>query len=331
MSKSTRLQRWQPLFWALGIQSLILIGALFVGILRPVPEEEPRFFAVPESLGDTQQQQRQQSLQEIQRWSSGAQNFERIVADTLLAEMVPTVDVLPMADFNSEVMSDWNPIGFAQLAVTSGAFDLSSGPTSASSVSFLGLETEATRLVIAIDISTTVKRKVEQAGLSMEFIRREAWRNLEKMDGNTLFGLIQFARNYDRFQPHLLPATRRHRDRAESWLNNHFRVDGRAASGWQRDHPNGIESVIAAAFAMDPELDTLIIVSDGDFYLTPARGGSQKVSWQSLRESTRRMQSSRENPCAIHLVAIQLKPEDRMNVIEWLRPYSGRLIEISQD
>jgi hypothetical protein len=190
------------------------------------------------------------------------------------------------------------------------------------------LETEATRLVIAIDISTTVKRKVEQAGLSMEFIRREAWSNVEKMDGNTLFGLIQFARNYDRFQPHLLPATRRHRDRAETWLNERFRVDGRAASSWQRDHPNGIESVIGAALAMDPQLDTLIIVSDGDFYFTPSRGGSQKVSWENIRASTRRMQSSRENPCAIHLVAFQLKPEDRINVIEWLRPYGGRLIEI---
>lgn len=316
------------MIWALGIQGLILIGAVYVGILRQVPEEEPRFVAVSEGMGDNLQQQRQQTLQEIQRWSSGAQNFERIVADTLLADMVPAVELQPMGDFQSEVMSDWNPMGFAQFAVTSGAFDLSGGASVSSSVTFLGLETEATRLVIAIDISTTVKRKVEQAGLSMDVIRNEAWQNIEKMDGNTMFGLIQFARNYDRFQPHLLPATRRHRDRAEVWLNNHFRIDGRAASGWQREHPNGIESVIAAAFAMDPNLDTLIIVSDGDFYLTPSRGGSQKVSWQSLIETTRRLQSGHSTTCAIHLVGFQVKPEDRLQIIEWLRPYGGRLIEI---
>lgn len=123
----------------------------------------------------------------------------------------------------------------------------------ASSFSFLGIEDKAEKVVIAFDVSGSVLRKAELSGAPITLIKRETHNLLENFNGNTLFNLIQFPRNYDRFQGYLVPASSRNKKAAVHWLETEFRTDGRSASSWTRDYPNGIQSVFTAAFFSIPK------------------------------------------------------------------------------
>lgn len=309
----------------MAIQSLILVLALFVGIIRPQPQPEPGFTAIPAPSTSSEQVARQESLQQIQRWSGGAAALERIISQSMLAEQFPALDIPSIPADMPSTLEHSDSLDILPLALSSGALDLSGVSSEASSLEFLGLQTAASRIVLALDVSMTVKRKVEAAGMSMERIRDEAITQLAQLNANTMFGIIQFARNHETFAPQLRTATRANRTEGKSWLESRLRIDGGAGQGWRRDHPNGIESVIRAAFRMDPFVDTIIIVSDGDFYYTPTGGGSRRVPWQRLEELTRSLQEQHAEPCSIHLVAFGLSPAHRTAAEEWLRPWGGRL------
>lgn len=309
------------------VQLALLTAALTVGILQPERPTEPSFHSVPVNPAVNQAQAQVQQMQQFQQSSTASAQIQRISSNALLSAVLPKVEISSMDFSQPALMTGWDsfsPIGMAQDA---GIWDanVSSG---GSSVSMFGLQTEATRVLIAFDISGSVKTKVERAGLSMERVRDQTWENLESMNANTLFGMIQFARAAETFDDQLRPATRRHLERAHQWLHRSFRTDGSSGNNWQRGKPDGIEDILRRAFAMDRSLDTLIIISDGDFYRTTARGGGERVPWPRIVELTRELQSTLEVPCSIHLIAFDLPANNRSWALEWTRQNNGRLIEI---
>ncbi|MCC5835466.1 MAG: hypothetical protein JJU20_12090 [Opitutales bacterium] len=320
--------RSKAILIALALQLGLIFVALTIGILQPEPQKDSGFQVSPQDFSAQQTEAVRQQMQEFQQWSSSSAQIQRLTANAMLAESLPQID-MPAFNFNQpEMMTGWEsftPIGMAQAA---GIWDAQAATGGSSSVSLFGLQTEATRVVIAFDISSSVKTKVERAGLSMERIRDQTWSNLESMNANTLFGLIQFARASDSFETQLRPATQRHLTAAQKWLDSSFRVDGSSGRGWQRGQPDGIEAILKQAFELDRRLDTLIVISDGDFYRTTPRGGGERVPWTQIVELTRKLQASLENPCSIHLIAFDLPAANRSWAREWVRQNSGQLIEI---
>jgi hypothetical protein len=302
------------------LQLLLLLAAVWIGVVRPQRQEAPVFAAGVPPAGIDNALQREASLAAVQRATGGAAALDRLLSQSLLAEALPGLPV-PTGAWSTD------DTGAADLGTTDWVSAAGTAMAGATRLSLFGLEVDATRVVLAIDISASVKTKVERAGWSMAAVRDEALRQVRALNADTLFGLIQFARRYDLFAPHLLPATAEARVQAETWLQNRMRVDGSSGRGWTGGAPDGIETVLRAAFALDPKPDLLVIVSDGDFQRSRAGGGGEDVPWDDLIRLTTDLQRALDQPCRIDCVVFELKPEHRAPLQRWLRPYGGRLIE----
>ena len=196
----------------------------------------------------------------------------------------------------------------------------------ASSFSFFGIEDKAKKVVITFDISGSVLRKAELSGVPITKIKEETRSLIDDFNGNTLFNLIQFSRNYDLFQDYLVPASSVNKEAATHWLKNEFRTDGRSASSWTRDVPNGIQSVITAAFRFDPEV--IIVLSDGSFQRN-ARGKSwQKVPWNELRKTINQLQNDAPRDVRLHFVGFQVDDNDKSELRRIVHQYKGTYRDI---
>lgn len=186
-------------------------------------------------------------------------------------------------------------------------------------VEFLGEHLTAKRIVLLLDVSSSVKTKIERAGLSMEKLREEVHRFVDQLGPNHLFGIIQFTRNWNCFNEQLIPATEKVRQQARDWINGSFRTTGTSGRNWTRGTHNGIEGVLETAFSMSPEVDDIFIVSDGDFQRTLPGGGGQNVPWAELRALTKRLQSQSMSETRLRFLCFY-PPEDALpNLRAWVR------------
>jgi hypothetical protein len=311
-----------PLIVAGVLQVLILVGALWLGISLSEPETEARFRPAPVRPGREAAELQAAVLAAMERAAPPPAPPDRLLSQSPFASALqvalPPVDLALPAGSDSAVFGQWLA-GGAVLA------DADAALGHASQLEFFGMTTSATRIVIACDISATVKHRAERSGLSMEIIREETRRALNGLNANTLFGLIQFARRHQALDELLQPATVDALAKAGHWLDRSFRTDGSAGRGWQGGRPDGIESVLQAAFNLDPQPDLLIIISDGDFYRTLPGGGSQKVPWADIRRLTDQLQGPLANPCRIDFVGFQPRPADRPQIERWIQSTGGNV------
>ena len=277
---------------ALVLQAGILLVALLIGVLDPQPPGEAKLKLSPGSPARQREQRKQvqDQLAQLNRLQQGS--LERM-RDPILDSTLPDVTV-PRPDMATSLraMSAMLPMdnlfaGSAEAFASGGEADALPPPDP---VTFLGENLIAQRIVLLLDVSASVKTKMERAGVSMDQLRTEVLKFIDQLGPNHLFGIIQFTRNWQPFREQLLPATKRVQQEAREWINSQFRTTGTSGSNWKRETPNGIEGVLSAAFAMDPNLDEIFLVCDGDFQRTPPGGGGQDVPWQQLRELTRRLQ-----------------------------------------
>lgn len=198
-------------------------------------------------------------------------------------------------------------------------------------VSFLGESLQAKRIVLLLDVSASVKTKIERAGLSMEKLKQEVYAFVDQLGPNHLFGIIQFTRNWNCFEAELLPATEKVRNRARDWINRSFRTTGTSGRNWTRGNPNGLEGVLTAAFGMSPEIDDIFIVSDGDFQRTPPGGGGQDVPWADLRKLTKALQDQSMTDTRLRFLCFY-PPEDALpDLRAWIRENGGGSLRIFSD
>jgi hypothetical protein len=130
-------------------------------------------------------------------------------------------------------------------------------------VSFLGVQTNAKRVVFMYDVSTTVAKAAARAGMPMERIRDETDALIANLGVNTRFTLVEFARNYAFFSRELVPATKTNREAARRWLYTYFAVNGsfpQSAPGAVGGSP-GFLVALEAVFALQP--DCVFVISDG--------------------------------------------------------------------
>lgn len=315
----------RPAALAFIVQALILISALFVVVLVPEKKEEPDFSAAPTVYLPQRELEHRMALAEFQQHAQPPVMRERLATSALLPDSLPELPSLPSlesAQLDAPLLDAHALLGQSGLL---GA--LSDIRTEQSSVSFFGVETRAERIVICIDISTTVRNKIERAGYSMERVRKEAELLIEGLNANTLFGIVQHARNYDLFRDYLVAATVDNKAAALEWLRTEFRTDGTSGRNWQRRHPNGIQSVLTAAFELDPAPDLIFLVSDCEYYRTPANGGGQRVPWEEIANDLRRHQEGLARSARLHFFAFHMRPEDRSQAANIAQLYGGSVRE----
>lgn len=292
----TRQQSWRKAAvvasLAVGLQGIILLLALLIGVLDPQPPKEARL-KLPDGSPAQQRQQRKQLDDQLARLNRIQQGSLERLMDPIMESTLPDVAVpRPELVTSMQAMGAMLPMD----NLFAGSMDAFAGGADADAlpppepVTFLGENLTAKRIVLLLDVSASVKSKMERAGVSMDQLRSEVLTFIDQLGPNHLFGIIQFTRNWQAFREQLLPATRRVQQEARDWINSQFRTTGTSGSNWTRGSPNGIEGVLATAFAMDPAIDEVFLVCDGDFQRTPAGGGGQDVPWEQLRQLTRELQ-----------------------------------------
>ena len=163
--------------------------------------------------------------------------------------------------------------------------------------------------------------KAKKSGVSMRQLQQEASRLIESLNANTLFGIIQFSRSYDFFEDYLVTGTKANKEAGVVWLGKEFRTNGISPRNWIRSPVNGIQSVVEAAFARQP--DVVFIISDGDFQRSKNTGGSQNVPWDELSRDIHRLQQSSQKEARIHFVGFQVKEAHKSELLSLVRKYEG--------
>jgi len=314
------------LILAIAVQAAILLLTVFVVVFVPSDDAEPAFIAAKTIYLPQRELEHRVHLAEHQQVMSKPQRIERLSTAALLNDTLPQLPAFPMEDFNP-LSSDINFHDANALFGQSGIMAALDGLKSeASNFSFFGIEDKAEKVIIAFDISGSVLRKAELSGVPITQIKKEARSLIDNFNGNTLFNLIQFSRNYDRFQDYLVPASSGNKKAASHWLETEFRTDGRSASSWTRDVPNGIQSVITAAFLLDPEV--IIVLSDGSFQRNAHGKSWQKVPWMDLRRTIHQLQNDAPHNVRLHFVSFQVDDNDKSELRRLVHKYDGTYREI---
>lgn len=176
-----------------------------------------------------------------------------------------------------------------------------------SGVSFLGVQTNAKRIVLMFDISRTVTNAASRAGMPMARIREETARLVESMGVNTRFGLVEFARNYAFFRPDLLTSTEANRKAAIAWLNTFFATEGtlpKALPNIVGGSP-GFLVALEAVFKLQP--DSVFILSDGS--MQRGTGTASTIPISEIEQTLIRLQSSQPTRAKIFFVGVGVQPE----------------------
>lgn len=197
------------------------------------------------------------------------------------------------------------------------------------SISFLGVTSTGSRVVLLFDVSTTVMNASARAGMPMERIKEKTLELLQSLSINTTFGLGQFARNYAFFNNELLPASDPNRAKARAWLDEWFATTGSmkpSTPNTVRGSPGFIE-VLKAAFALNPDL--IFIISDGGFYQGSGSAG-QKIPYPDIARALRDLQEARDEPVNINFIGVGMKRDERneMRRIISSRGGNGRFREL---
>lgn len=276
----------------MAIQTSILGLALLVGVIH---QQEPAeaTLKLPEGSPTRQRKHRAAVEKQLAKLDRLQNDGMRQLMEPMLESLQPELAVQqPNLQKTFQAMGALLPVqGMFSNSMTSladGWNDDALPPPAA--IDFLGETLRAQRIVLLIDVSGSVKSKMERAGVSMETLQQEMTKFVDQLGPNHLFGIIQFTRNWQAFRDELLPATEVVQQEAHQWIGSSFRTTGTSGRDWTRGNPNGIEGVLAAAFAMDPQLDEIFLISDADFQRTPPGGGGQDVPWSQLRTLTKALQ-----------------------------------------
>jgi hypothetical protein len=174
-------------------------------------------------------------------------------------------------------------------------------------VSFLGVQTNAKRIVLMFDISKTVAGAAARTGMPMQSIREETARLIEGLGVNTRFGLVEFARNYAFFRSELVPSSNNNRAAAIQWLNTYFATEGTLPRGI----PNlvsgspGFLVALEAVFKLQP--DSIFVISDAN--LQRGTGTFSTISMVEVEQTLSRLQAVNPTRAKIFFIGVGVQPE----------------------
>jgi hypothetical protein len=187
-------------------------------------------------------------------------------------------------------------------------------------VSFMGVQSEGSKILLIFDVSTSVVNKATKAGVPLSKIKEETSALIGKLPISSRFGVIQFTRNYKPFKDELLPATDQNRAEGVAWVESEWVESGMMqASGTVRSNPSGIIGVLALAAKMQPDL--VFMISDGSFQWRPPEGEKsskeevssygEDVPFERLDKALADFQKSLPEHATIHFIGFGMDPEDQ--------------------
>jgi hypothetical protein len=314
-----------PFAMALIVQGILLAVTVYVVVFVPSMEEDPVFSTKKTIYLPQRELKHRTAVSDFQQAASKPVMLDRLTTSALLPQDMPMMPQLPNMDIS--LAEEHNAIIEAEaLFGQSGLLGALNGlETQSSAISILGIEDEAERFVIAVDISQSVVNSMSKTGLDILRVRDETEKVIRNLNANTLFGLVQFSRSYDRFAPYLVPATRSNKEAALQWLWTKFRTNGSSGRGWTREDPNGIQSVMKAAFTLEP--DVIVLISDGSFQRDHPSRSYENVPWDELGRDIQLQQGKLGRKARLHFVGFGVRDEHRKEMRSLVRRNDGKFQE----
>lgn len=315
----------------LGGQGLLLLMALWIGVMDPVRPKEAAYVAPP----DDGHHERAERVQAIEQQLAAFNRLQSALADpsmqAILEDMNPEhPSDLPAMAPSLEAMSALLEGSLQPMPHQTGLLPMGHGADlpAPEPVEFLGEQTQARRIILLLDVSASVKSKLERAGLPINELREEVLRFIDQLGPDHLFGIIQFTRKWEAFRPEMLPATASVKESAKAWMRSSFRTNGTAGSNWVQGSRNGIEGVLEVAFSMSPQIDEIFLLSDGDFQRSLPGGGGQDVPWNELRSLTRSLQVKNLGEARLRLLCFYPPPNAIAPLKDWARENGNGVVQI---
>ena len=200
------------------------------------------------------------------------------------------------------------------------------GAGSAPGVNFLGVQTNARRIVLMYDVSKTVASAAAKAGMPMERIRSETERLVAELSVNTRFTLVEFARNYAFFSPGLLSSTTANRAAATQWLAKHFATTGTlppGIPGLVTGSP-GFLVALEAVFKLLP--DAIFILSDAN--LQRGTGTASTIPLAEIERTLADLQATLPQRAKIYFIGVGASPETEQGLRRIMASIGGSYLPL---
>jgi hypothetical protein len=212
------------------------------------------------------------------------------------------------------------------MGTASGAAAAGSGGFGGKGLSFLGVESAGQRILMAFDVSSSVKSKAEKSGIPFSKIKQETLELIKNLPITARFGIIQFSRAYKPFSVELVPASQGNRAAANLWIENEWVESGLIpSSGKGVSSPNGFVGVLELAAKMQP--DVVFIISDGSFQSSIHPSA---IPWSEVRQAADAIKDSEGKQAKINIIAFEPKEEDFKELRRLSARYGGKAIELKK-
>lgn len=256
-----------PLFLAVVIQVLLVSLTVFVVVFVPSRKEDPQFVAKKTIYLPQRELEHRMAVSEFQQAAQSPMQMEKIQVERMTPTSMPELPDMPTMEFTPIAPDTPSPIGNS-LFGTSGVGGLMQGLAGqASSISFLGIEDTAKRLVIVVDVATSVFNAAEAAGTTMDEVKDETAELINELNANTLFNVILHRRTFLPMSDSMVTATQANKEFAIGWVSDRFPNSGEQSISGARSGPGGtrgILPILELAFEMQPEV--IFLISDGGYF-----------------------------------------------------------------
>ena len=272
IDRAKRKSRLSSLLQAVFVIAVFLLTARSVTVLVLSLREEPVFTAPKTIYLPQRELEHQMAVAEFQNAAATPATIPALTTESLLATM-PALPQIPNVDFKpveNEAMVSESDALFGQSGLMGALGQLSS---QTSSISFLGIQDEATRFVIIVDVSGTPQFAARAANVDFRTIGDDAVKLVESLNANTLFGFVLHSRDFRLFNDQLVPATLSNKANVSSWLRSVFDKYDPTVEDYQNilgpgqegdNGTNGIVTILDTVFNMQP--DAIFMVSDGGYF-----------------------------------------------------------------
>jgi hypothetical protein len=161
-------------------------------------------------------------------------------------------------------------------------------------ISFLGVESTGSRILIMFDTSKTSRNKAAQVGMPFTKIKDETLALLEKLPITSRFGLIAFSVDYKIYKSELSSLSKENKDSAKNWMDTEWDKPRNMVN-----NPTGIVGVLNFIETLKPDL--IYIISDADFQ-DKTTGKYNDIPWDEFHKAIGKL---KEINCKVNFISFQ--------------------------
>jgi len=311
---------------AIGIQAAVLFLATYIIVAKPWQRVEPEFVAKKTIYLPQRELEHRVAVAELQQAAAKPLPLEKLVTSALLPPDLPALPTVPQTEFNPLENADFLARDAQALLAQSGLSGAMAGlKSAASTAAFFGVEDRGERIVIVVNTSVSVRNKAQRRGVSWERIQEEVTGVIDRLDGGTLFAIVQFSQGVRVFPEFVAPATAANRAAARDWVGANLKGNPPVGA----DAPwFGHEAAFEAAFRLEP--DVIFLVTDGVLDRREVNGGRvtyPQITYDTLLGSIRSFQRGAARDVRVHVVGFEMKPADAASMRQLARAFRGQVRE----